>query len=49
MIMKTAMGIAPTIWRHRVMSRFLALVYAPTVIKPWYKPQKKAFGPRFCS
>jgi hypothetical protein len=36
------MGIATKIWRHRVMSRFLALVYAPTVIKPGYKPPKKA-------
>lgn len=32
----------PKILRHRVMSRFFALVYAPTVIKPGYKPQKKA-------
>jgi hypothetical protein len=29
MIMKTAMGIAPKIWRHRLMRRFLARVYAP--------------------
>jgi hypothetical protein len=28
------------------MSRFLALVYAPTVIKPGYKPPKKAIVPR---
>jgi hypothetical protein len=28
------------------MSRFLALVYVPTAIKPGYKPPKKALIPR---
>jgi hypothetical protein len=36
----------PELLRHRVMSRFLVLVYAPTVIKPRYKPPMKAIVPR---
>ena len=47
MIMKTAMGIATkNLAASGVMSRFLVLVYAPTVIKPRYKPPKKATVPR---
>ena len=45
LMMKTPMGIATKIWRSRMMSRFLALDYALTVIKPGYKPPKKAKRP----
>jgi hypothetical protein len=46
-MMKTPMGIAAkTIWPRRVMSRLLARHYALTVIKPGYKPPKKAVVPR---
>jgi hypothetical protein len=46
MILKTAMGIATNNLAASGDESLLVLVYAPTMIKPGYKPPKRTIVPR---